>query len=151
MITITTAVLELPFSTGRMTPFEYIVMTQTRVCDFTVLLWLSLISLSHTKPWNHGANSQSVYEKVQKLTPLTSARLTGKLSICSVSELRREGVMFLLYTTGKLVLFCFDTTFVKQWSSSVFMSMKLSSDNLDHFMLPLSLFPRQQSQSSNEE
>lgn len=91
MITITTAVLELPFSTGRMTPFEYIVMTQTKVCDFTILLWLSLISLSHTKPWNHGANSQSVYEKVQKLTPLTSARLTGKLSICSSKWTKKRG------------------------------------------------------------
>lgn len=38
MILITTAILKLPFSTRRMTTFEYIVITHIRVCDFTVLL-----------------------------------------------------------------------------------------------------------------
>lgn len=106
MIVITTALLEPPFSTGRMTSSEYTVMTHTRVCDFTVLLWLSLISLSHSQPWHHSANSQNVYEKVQKLTPLTSARLTGKRSVCSSRWSKTKGRNVFIINYWEIVSIC---------------------------------------------
>lgn len=72
------------------------VMAHTRVGGITVFLGISLISLCFILSLETTGLIFSVYEKVQKLIPLISVTLTGKLSLYSSRWSKKKGCSIIM-------------------------------------------------------